>query len=100
LAGYRTFARGFVAELSVCGRDLGDEGVRNLVSALAAAHLTGLVLRKNRTGAAGLQALAACRHLARLTFLDLRDNCFFAEDVRVLAESPYLTEAGRRRRNR
>jgi uncharacterized protein (TIGR02996 family) len=67
----RTFARGFVSELAVCGRDLWDAGVRALVAAPTAAHLTSLDLRKNRVGAAGVKALAGCRHLARLTFLEL-----------------------------
>jgi uncharacterized protein (TIGR02996 family) len=88
----RTFERGFVADLSLSGRDLGDKGVRALARSPRLALLAALDLRNNRVGPSGVRALAASPFLAGLRLLDLRWNLFDADSVRVLAASPHLSQ--------
>jgi uncharacterized protein (TIGR02996 family) len=86
----RTFERGFVAELSLWGRGLGDRGVRAVATSPRLALLTALDLRENKVGAPGLLALADSPYAAELRLLDLRDNPFRPESARVLATSAHL----------
>jgi uncharacterized protein (TIGR02996 family) len=69
-----TFDRGFVAELSLRGRTLGDAGVRAMVKCPRLAFVTALDLSGNDIGRPGIEALAESPFLSRLAFLDLRDN--------------------------
>jgi uncharacterized protein (TIGR02996 family) len=86
----RTFDRGFVAELSLRGRGLGDAGVQALVACPRLALLTALDLAGNDIGDPGIRALAGSPFLTRLRFLDLRDNRFQLVLLEPLAASPHL----------
>jgi uncharacterized protein (TIGR02996 family) len=85
-----TFQRGFVAELSLHGRGLGDAGLRALARTSRLRLVAGLDLRDNKINASGLRALAASPFVAGLTFLDLRENRFQRDSLYVLAASPHL----------
>jgi uncharacterized protein (TIGR02996 family) len=88
----RTFERGFVAEVSFRGRELGEAGVGALVKNPRLALLTALDLRKNGITGRALLTLAASSLLGRLAFLDLRENLFATEALRAVATSPHLGE--------
>ncbi len=59
------------------------------------AGLRWLRLAGNRIGRAGVIHLAGCRHLERLTRLDLSGNGLTDEEAQVLVESPHLNSLRR-----
>jgi uncharacterized protein (TIGR02996 family) len=88
----RTFERGWVAELSLRGRELGDAGARELASAPRLALLTALDLRDNGISGEGLRVLAGSPFLVGLASFDVRGNPLTLESLRALAASPHLAE--------
>jgi uncharacterized protein (TIGR02996 family) len=86
----RTFERGFAAEVSLCGRELGEDGMRTLAKNPRLALLTALDLRKNGITDGALLALATSPLPTRLILLDLRHNLFTTESLWALSKSPHV----------
>lgn len=86
----RTFERGFVAEVSLCGRELGEAGIRTLAKNPRLDLLTALDLRKNGITNCALRALATSPLPMRLISLDLRHNPLTTESLWALSKSPHV----------
>jgi uncharacterized protein (TIGR02996 family) len=87
-----TFERGFAADLSLCGRELGENSLRALAKSPRLVLLTALDLRKNGMTENAVLALATSSLLTRLTFLDLRENPLSTESLKAVTESPHLAQ--------
>lgn len=82
---------GSVAELDLCGNELGDDGLARLARSPYLAQLRSLDLGFNGLGDAGVAALSRASTLGSLTTLALNDNTgVTCAGVAALAESPFF----------
>src|SRR5436309_3254212 len=85
--GLRHLAR--LAGLDFQRQNIGDAGLRTLLSSPHLSGLRELDLSYNRLTDAGARALADSPYLARLTALNLGYNALSLAGVRLLYESPH-----------